>query len=907
MRKECRAGGGVLWLTRALFVVMAVSTVFLAGWWFSAGAGPPYQANGVKIGEVTHNSAIIWTRLTRKPEMRLDGVPFEELSWGESEKGDYSYKAPQMPEGRGVDDMQHSVPGMAGQVAIEYWVDDAPGDIGETGWQSVEAGDDFTYQFKLTDLRPNVRYQFVARCRISADGSEGQVVEGSFKTAPKADDPTKVSFTVVTGQGFWRRDDEQKGHTIYKSMLALKPDFFAHTGDIVYYDKRRPVAHSVAMARLKWNRIYALPYQRDFHNHVSSYFIKDDHDTWQNDCWPTMDNSRMGDFTFVQGQKIFLEQVPMGENTYRTVRWGKLLQIWMVEGRDFRSANTMPDGPDKTIWGDEQKAWFKRTVKASDATFRVLISPTPIVGPDRESKNDNHANEGFTYEGRELRRFIADQKNMIVICGDRHWQYVTADPETGLGEYSTGPTSNVHAGGFRMSNREPMHRYLNITGGFLSAEVRQEGARPVMTLRHHGIDGKVLNEDRLTAYKNRDGSTTITAGAKVVSDDSPVIGGEPWALHIIDGSSKGADGVKLADANKDGLLDIATGWEQGEMTRVYLNPGYKKADRPWPAVTAGLSPSAEDAVFVDLDDDGALDVVSSCEGGTQKLYVHWAPIKPRDYLNAESWRTEVIPSSDKLMKWMFAAPMDVNSDSRVDIVAGGKNSGAKIGWFETPRNRRSLSDYKWHPISDVGWVMSICLKDMDGDGDIDIAISDRHDPLEGCRWLENPRAGAGLYQPWKNHFIGGRGREVMFMKLADLDDDGLEDVVTAIAGKHILFIRRLDDTGTAWREYEIALPLTGARGKAVAVGDIDNDGAKDIAYTCEHAENESGVGWISLANGPASGNWKYHDISGGELGMKFDRIELLDLDGDGDLDLLTCEEKQDGNGLGVIWYENPLT
>ena len=36
-----------------------------------------------------------------------------------------------------------------------------------------------------------------------------------------------------------------------------------------------------------------------------------------------------------------------------------------------------------------------------------------------------------------------------------------------------------------------------------------------------------------------------------------------------------------------------------------------------------------------------------------------------------------------------------------------------------------------------------------------------------------------------------------------------------------------------------------------------------------------------------------------------DRIELLDLDGDGDLDVLTCEERQNKNGLGVIWYENP--
>jgi hypothetical protein len=37
-------------------------------------------------------------------------------------------------------------------------------------------------------------------------------------------------------------------------------------------------------------------------------------------------------------------------------------------------------------------------------------------------------------------------------------------------------------------------------------------------------------------------------------------------------------------------------------------------------------------------------------------------------------------------------------------------------------------------------------------------------------------------------------------------------------------------------------------------------------------------------------------------------MELLDLDGDGDLDVLTCEENYgpDSQGLGVIWYENPI-
>ncbi|MCA9267030.1 MAG: hypothetical protein KDA41_01095, partial [Planctomycetales bacterium] len=93
--------------------------------------------------------------------------------------------------------------------------------------------------------------------------------------------------------------------------------------------------------------------------------------------------------------------------------------------------------------------------------------------------------------------------------------------------------------------------------------------------------------------------------------------------------------------------------------------------------------------------------------------------------------------------------------------------------------------------------------------------------------------------------------------------------------------------------------------KAVRVGDIDGDGRADLVYSCEHAEApKRGLVWLDSAAASARGPWTTHDISGPE-GIKYDRIELLDLDGDGDLDALTCEERQGGKGLGVVWYENP--
>ncbi|MCF7955568.1 MAG: alkaline phosphatase D family protein [Phycisphaerae bacterium] len=394
--------------------------------------------------------------------------------------------------------MDAAVPGISGQVRFTYWPEGDDKQKKSTQWQPVSPDKDFTFQTKLQGLLPSTKYSIIAEGRSTENDKVTSKVVGGFLTALKADTISKIHFNVVTCQEYPNRDDPDNGHKIYRTMLKMDPDFFVHTGDIEYYDKPFPFADDVALARFKWNRIFSMPFQREFHNNVSSYFMKDDHDTLRNDCWAGQTYGR--ELTWDQGLAIFREQVPMGEKTYRTIRWGKDLQIWLVEGRDFRSPNNMPDGPEKTIWGEKQKEWFFDTVSKSDATFRILISPTPIVGPDRQNKNDSYANEGFTYEGDQIRQFIGKQ-NMFVICGDRHWQYVSVDPKTGAKEFGCGPSSDKHAGGYSEKNRKPMHRYLKVKGGFLSVTVERVSGTPKITFRHYGVDGNINNEDVNTLEK----------------------------------------------------------------------------------------------------------------------------------------------------------------------------------------------------------------------------------------------------------------------------------------------------------------------------------------------------------------------------------------------------------------------
>ena len=360
--------------------------------------------------------------------------------------------------------------------------------------------------------------------------------------------------------------------------------------------------------------------------------------------------------------------------------------------------------------------------------------------------------------------------------------------------------------------------------------------------------------------------------------------------------------MRLHDVNRDGLLDITTGWEQGGVIRVYLHPGPSAVKQEWPAVTVGKVASPEDAVFVDLDGDGAVDVVSSCEGKTKTMFVHWAPRDPADYLNPDAWETAAIPGSQGKQQWMFALPLDVDGKNGIDLVAGSKNEGAQIGWWESPVNPRDLAAWRWHPLYDAGWIMSLIASDMDGDGDLDVVSTDRKGPQRGALWLENPGASHSQYL-WPVHRIGGVDEhEVMFMDLADLDQDGLEDVLVPDRTDLLLYYRRTDASGKAWERHEIRLPPNIGLGKAVQAGDVNLDGKLDIAFSCGMAKDRKrGVMWISYDQHATHPSWSGHEISG-PSGVKFDLVKLIDLDGDGDLDVLTCEEV---DNLGVFWFENP--
>lgn len=414
----------------------------------------------------------------------------------------------------------------------------------------------------------------------------------------------------------------------------------------------------------------------------------------------------------------------------------------------------------------------------------------------------------------------------------------------------------------------------------------------------------------------------ITSHSHLMVDEE-----ESWAMHVLDSMPpSGSDGVKLEDVNGDGFPDLATGFEEGGVSRIYIHPGPDKVHQVWEYVEL-LSPEVEDAVLVDLDDNGIFDLVTASEGSTNQLMFHWAPDDPNEFLEPSKWQTQTVPAVEGLTAWMFVVPVELAHGGKALVVGSKRKRGeegedkAVVGWLKPPETPRNMDGWEYHTLTEAGWIMSIEIVDMNGDQHPDILLSDRKfSTRTGVRWLENPGAEEeAFYEEWKSHTIGVDDGEPMFLSITDLNKDGLDEILVPDLYRGIRIFEQSRDKDQRWKEHLVPYPgWAGPRGKSVSAGDINLDGNLDMVVSFEEegkvaslpyeeymTEGKYSVIWGYFQDDPFSVNWDFNKVSGIK-GRKFDLVNLVDLDGDGDLDVLTNDENEEGDGLGVIWYENPI-
>ena len=448
-----------------------------------------YHGQGEMSGEVTATSVLLQSRLTALPGPELD------------ESGD--------------------LPGAAGSACFEYALSTDFKDSKRTKWLSAKPEADFIVRAELKNLQPATQYFYRLISRADqAEATAGEI--RSFQTLQTATGTQPLSFIMGSCQNYAffmhgkrnkgptnRLQDRKLGYPAYAAMTKLNPDFFIGTGDIVYYDHFAwETARTLPELRRKWHEQFRFPRIIEFLANTPAYWLKDDHDFRFNDA--DLNGETLP--TPATGIEIFREQMPIlptadqSTPTYRTHRIHKDLQLWFIEGRDHRSDNKMKDGPEKTMWGVEQREWLKKTLLESDATWKIIVSPTPMVGPDTASKTDNHTNlKGFRYEADQFFNWLKanDQVDQVIaFCGDRHWQYHSIHP-CGLHEFSCGAINDENSilGSFPGTKnstdpkglvKQPFH-YKEASGGFLRVQLDQpESKQTTLGIQLYNDEGDLL-------------------------------------------------------------------------------------------------------------------------------------------------------------------------------------------------------------------------------------------------------------------------------------------------------------------------------------------------------------------------------------------------------------------------------
>jgi alkaline phosphatase/alkaline phosphatase D len=305
----------------------------------------PYHAQGEMAGEVTATTVLLQSRLTEIPGSDLDAA------------GD--------------------IPGAAGEACFEWATDAAFSAPHRTPWLTATPERDFIVRTRLEGLAPATTYHY--RLVIGRDTGSTRVGPARhFRTLPAPDSTAHLSFTMGSchnyaffmhgrdGQGNAAPEaDRRLGFPTYAAMKSLVPAFFIGTGDIVYYDHPAATrAQTLPELRRKWHEQFRFPRMIEFLGNTAAFWSKDDHDFRFNDA--DREGNRLPATS--TGIDDFREQMPRlaaGDDTspsYRTHRPHRHLQLWFTQGRDYRSPNAQADGPEKTIWGEEQRAWLKRTL-----------------------------------------------------------------------------------------------------------------------------------------------------------------------------------------------------------------------------------------------------------------------------------------------------------------------------------------------------------------------------------------------------------------------------------------------------------------------------------------------------------------------------------------------------------------
>ena len=366
----------------------------------------------------------------------------------------------------------------------------------------------------VSGLQPASRYYY----RFTTSSKKSDV--GTFTTASLPDMSSSVvfAFSGCSNALF-------QPFKLLSAVLEDKPDFFIYLGDTIYSDDSRH-ALSPAFTFDEYNSFY-LENRRDVHlrkllGSTSVYAMWDDHEVKDNFAGETVDP-----FQFANALQSFIINLPVRESTdkygrlYRSFRWGKLAEFFMLDVRSYRSAEIIckdKDGeplliPDsncrkllnaqgRTFLGNEQKSWLMNSLISSDAVIKFIVSGVPITGL-KYLPYDRW--EGYPVERREILDFIneSNMENVFFLASDIHANLVTT-VEKDIKEIITGPIATdtlqdyIEGAGIEFSLELIKFLFPNIEFieinrfAYTLVHVIQNNGKPIVKIQIKGDNGEAL-------------------------------------------------------------------------------------------------------------------------------------------------------------------------------------------------------------------------------------------------------------------------------------------------------------------------------------------------------------------------------------------------------------------------------
>ena len=387
--------------------------------------------------------------------------------------------------------------------------------------------------------------------------------------------------------------------------------------------------------------------------------------------------------------------------------------------------------------------------------------------------------------------------------------------------------------------------------------------------------------------------------------------------------------VLLGDLDGDDLPDAVTGW--GGIA-AWQNPG-DAFDSTWVSRTIAAPDNALPKALADMTGDGYAEVIVAKRMPNYTLAILVNDGTPFDGV---SWAVKSL--GDMPGHVTSVAVADINHDGRLEIIAGVDASGSANAIYALYCSSDDPLTGTWsrETLAEVTYTVNVLkVGDIDGDGWDDIVFGQPHAPAVGT--LENPvdrsewpdvyqlRAlqNGGASGTWTTYDLGRDpayftlalsgtyhgfwGASINDLALADVDDDDDLDVVVAegVEGDFNLAVWQNDGTpfdGNLWEGTTIGVGELGYYMAdtlyGVGTADLDGDGWEDVVSGSGVAEDSEINYWTSeeqpFGTEIADTHWVRHDIE--ELGFRVDAVQLADLDGDGDTDIM-------GLVAGALWSD----